>query len=54
MYLRDILRDTNRINSRIARWMVPFEYHTTTTPRKDATIGAVHPSKTKWMVGLRV
>jgi hypothetical protein len=35
------------MNSRIARWMIPFENHTTTIPRKDATMGAVHPSRTK-------
>jgi hypothetical protein len=41
------VRDNNRINSRIAQWMIPSENQTTTIPRKDATMGAVHPSKTK-------
>jgi len=53
-HINNTIRDTNHMNSRIARWMVPSEYQTTTILRKDATIGAVHPSKTKWMVGLRV
>jgi hypothetical protein len=32
--------------------MIPFENHKTTIPRKDATMGAVHPSRTKSMVEL--
>jgi hypothetical protein len=36
-----------RMKSKIALWTNPFSYQTTTRPRYDATIGAVHPSRTR-------
>jgi hypothetical protein len=38
---------TYRINSKIARWILPFANQTMTMPRYAATKGAVHPSITK-------